>query len=296
MIPLKHVLNIKKKTIQRRIIGTKESAMKLTPFLFLVAALSLNIIAPISFAQDAKQKAMNQPASVTDAARTARLDMALENLRQELKIPALSAAIVKYQKVVWAKGFGYADVENKIPATEHTSYHLASLTKTFASTILMQLVQEGKINLDDPVSKYGIALESNGVIRVKHLFSHTSEGNPGERYSYNGNRFGELDKVVERATGKSFAELLIANILDPLDMKETAPNVPNVLKTKSPAGADQKMEDEVKAALTSLLAGFSADNVDQIEKYFALELNSFPRDGGLLTAFPDLARMRGWYR
>jgi CubicO group peptidase (beta-lactamase class C family) len=270
--------------------------MKLTRFLFLVAALSLNIIAPIAFAQDAKQKAMNQPASVTDAARMARLDMILENLRQELKIPALSAAIVKDQKVVWAKGFGYADVENKIPATEHTSYHLASLTKTFASTILMQLVQEGKINLDDPVSKYGITLESNGVIRVKHLFSHTSEGNPGERYSYNGNRFGELDKVIRKATGKSFAELLIANILDPLDMKETAPNIPNILKTKSPAGTDQKMEDEVKAALTSLLAGFSAGNVDQIEKYFAPELNSFPRDGGLLTAFADLARLRGWYR
>ncbi len=235
-------------------------------------------------------------AGQSDASGLARLEMLLENLRQELKIPALSTAIVKDQKVVWAKGFGYADVENKIPATEHTSYHLASLTKTFASTILMQLVQEGKINLDDPVSKYGIALESNGVIRVKHLFSHTSEGNPGEQYSYNGNRFGELDKVIKKATGKSFAELLIANILDPLDMTETAPNVPNILKTKSPAGTDQKMEDEVKAAFTSLFAGFSAGNVDQIEKYFAPELNNFPRDGGLLTEFVDRARLRGWYR
>jgi CubicO group peptidase (beta-lactamase class C family) len=88
----------------------------------------------------------------------ARFETLLESLRQELKIPAYSAAIVKDQKVIWAKGFGYADVENKIPATEHTAYHLASLTKTFASTILMQLVQEGKIKLDDPVSKYGITL------------------------------------------------------------------------------------------------------------------------------------------
>src|SRR5687767_6141133 len=147
--------------------------------------------------------------------RIARFETQLESLRQELKIPAYSAAIVKDQKVIWAKGFGYADVENKIPATEHTAYHLASLTKTFASTILMQLVQEGKIKLDDPVSKYGITLESNGVIKVRHLFSHTSEGNPGERYSYNGNRFAELDKVVQRASGKSFGELLIANILEP---------------------------------------------------------------------------------
>ena len=66
---------------------------------------------------------------------------------------------------------------------------------------------------------------------MKHLLSHTSEGNPGERYSYNGNRFAELDKVIQKATGKSFAELLIANILDPLDMKETGPNAPQVVKT-----------------------------------------------------------------
>ena len=142
--------------------------------------------------------------SSTDAARLARLETQLETLRQELKIPALSSAIVKDQKVIWAKGFGFSDVENKVPATEHTPYHLASLTKTIASTILMQLVQDGKIKLEDPVSKYGINLQSDGVITVRHLFSHTSEGNPGEAYRYNGNRFAELDKVIERATGKSF--------------------------------------------------------------------------------------------
>src|SRR6476646_1186576 len=49
----------------------------------------------------------------SDAARIARLETLLESLRQELKIPAYSAAIVKDQKVIWAKGFGYADVENK---------------------------------------------------------------------------------------------------------------------------------------------------------------------------------------
>src|SRR6185369_11259424 len=175
-----------------------------------------------------------QSGQLSESARIASFETQLESLRQELKIPAYSAAIVKNQKVIWAKGFGYADVENKIPATEHTAYHLASLTKTFASTILMQLIQDGKVKLDDPVSKYGIVLESDGVIRVRHLFSHTSEGNPGERYSYNGNRFAELDKVIQRASGKSFAELLIANILDPLGMNETAPNVPKIVSTRSP--------------------------------------------------------------
>ena len=232
----------------------------------------------------------------SDAARIARLETLLESLRQDLKIPAYSAAIVKDQKVIWAKGFGYADVENKIPATEHTAYHLASLTKTFASTILMQLVQEGKVKLDDPVSKYGITLESNGVIRVRHLLSHTSEGNPGEQYRYNGNRFSELDKVVQRASGKSFAELLIANILDPLSMNETAPNVPRTVSTKSPNAAGQAAEAEVKAAVMDIFASLNSGNIDQVERHLAPQQNRFPAEGGLLTSFINAADLRGAFQ
>jgi CubicO group peptidase (beta-lactamase class C family) len=232
----------------------------------------------------------------SDAERVKRLEAQLENLRQELRIPALSAAVVKDQKILWAKGFGYADVENKVPATEHTPYHLASLTKTFASTILMQLVQEGKINLDDPVSKYGINLESNGIIRVKHLLSHTSEGTPGENYRYNGNRFGELDKVVEKATGKSFAELLIEKILDPLGLNETAPNVPRIVPTKSPAGADSAAEEEVKTTVTSIAAGFNSGNLDQIERFVAPQANSFLGQGGFLTEFLNSQELRSAFQ
>ena len=226
------------------------------------------------------------------SARITRFETLLESLRQDLKIPAYSAAIVKDQKVIWAKGFGYAAVENKIPATEHTAYHLASLTKTFASTILMRLVQEGKVKLDDPVSKYGIVLESDGVIRVRHLLSHTSEGNPGEQYRYNGNRFAELDKVVQRASGKSFGELLIANILDPLGMNETAPNVPRMVSTRSPNTADQTAEAEVKAAVMDIVGGFNSSNVDQIERRLAPQQNRFRGEGGFLVSFVDAPELR----
>src|SRR6185436_19474736 len=114
-----------------------------------------------------------------------------------------------------------------------------------------------------------------GVIRVRHLFSHTSEGNPGERYSYNGNRFAELDKVVERATGKSFAELLIANILDPLGMNDTAPNVPTIVSTKSPNAASESAEVEVKAAVMDIVDGYNSGNVDQIERRLAPQQTRF---------------------
>jgi CubicO group peptidase (beta-lactamase class C family) len=262
----------------------------------ITLVLTVAIAVQAVFVRVTGARAADYTAQSTDAQRIARFETLLESLRQELKIPAYSAAIVKDQKVIWAKGFGYADVENKIPATEHTPYHLASLTKTFASTILMRLVQEGKIKLDDPVSKYGITLESAGVITVRHLLSHTSEGNPGEQYRYNGNRFAELDKVIQGATGKSFGELLIANILDPLGMNETAPNVPRIVSTKSPDAAGRAAETEVKAAVMDIVAGFNTGNVDQIERRLAPQNNRFQGEGGFLTSYIDGTELRGAFQ
>src|SRR5215208_4578221 len=274
----------------------KEIIMKFKTRGLVIVALAAVIVVQTIFVRAKGSYTAAQTAEASDAVRIAHLETLLENLRQELKIPAYSAAIVKNQKVLWAKGFGYADVENKIPATEHTPYHLASLTKTFASTILMQLVQEGKVKLDDPVSKYGITLESDGVIKVRHLLSHTSEGNPGEQYRYNGNRFAELDKVIERATGKSFAELVIANILDPLGMNETAPNVPRIVSTKSPNATSQAAEAEVKAAVMDIISGFNSGNVDQIERRLVPQQNHFQGDGGFLTSFIDASELRGAFQ
>ena len=106
----------------------------------------------------------------------------LADMQRELSIPGMSVAIVKDQELLWAQGFGYADVGAKRPATPDTPYEIASLTKTLSSTILMQLVEQGKVNLDDPVSKYGIYIKSPGVIRVRHLLGHTSEREPGSLF------------------------------------------------------------------------------------------------------------------
>ncbi|MEJ2614261.1 MAG: serine hydrolase [Ignavibacteriaceae bacterium] len=154
----------------------------------------------------------------------AEFENVLERIRTDLKIPGLSAAITKNRKIVWAKGFGYANKEGAAEAAPETVYHLASLTKTFAATLIMQLVEENKLSLDDPVSDYGIDLEAQGVIRVKHLLSHTSEGIPGSHYSYSGNRYSYLDYVMSGVSGKSFCELLNEKIILSLNLNLTAAN------------------------------------------------------------------------
>ena len=152
------------------------------------------------------------------------LETDLETLRQLLKIPGFSAGIVRDQQLVWAKGFGFADLEEQVEATPGTPYHLASLTKPFTAAIIMQLVEEGTLSLDDPVSAYGVQLESLGIIRVKHLLSMTSRGNPGEGYHYDGYRYSLLSQVIEGATGRSFQALLAERILEPLGLRHTVPS------------------------------------------------------------------------
>ena len=162
--------------------------------------------------------------SLSDAERLDRFEVQLEQLRQQMGIPALSAAIVKDQRLIWAQGFGSADPRRKVEAGPDTPYHLASLTKPIAAVIVMQLVEEGKLGLDDPVSKFGIEIDSPGIVRVRNLLNHTSAGIPGSNFEYDGGRFELLTFVIEQASGRTLRELMHERILEPLALSGTATN------------------------------------------------------------------------
>ena len=74
-------------------------------------------------------------------------EVRLESIRGALYIPGMSAAIAKGGQVVWAKGLGYADVENHVPVDPTIPFRLASLTKPVASVLIMQLVKAGMLDL-----------------------------------------------------------------------------------------------------------------------------------------------------
>jgi CubicO group peptidase (beta-lactamase class C family) len=171
----------------------------------------------------AQSRRIAHAASRNDLMRLRRLELQFEQLRSLLRIPGMSAAIVKDQKLLWAKGFGYADLEKRVPATPNTLYYIASLTKTFATTALMQLVEQGKLDLDEPMSKYSSDFKYDQV-KVKHVLSHTSGGTPGDRFSYDGARFALLTSIVENKTGKSFRQAITEMFLDPLNMSDSVPS------------------------------------------------------------------------
>lgn len=158
--------------------------------------------------------------------RIKRLEHQLDDLSQALKIPSISAAIVKDQKLLWAKGIGFADVENKVSATPETNYRIASLTKPVASTLLMQLAEEGTLDLDAPMAKYSPEFQQRfggRATTVRHVLTHTSHDPSGATYWYDGYRFSFLSDVVARVSGKSFRERLTRNILDTVNMADSVP-------------------------------------------------------------------------
>lgn len=169
------------------------------------------------------------PGAGPPAQTLAEFESQLERLRAQLVIPGMSAIVMSHDTIVWEGSFGMADLASHKRVTPTTQFHLASLTKTFASTIVLQLVEQGLVDLDDPVSDYGLTVPGSGIIRVRHLLSHTSEGVPGEEFRYNGDRFALLDQVIHRATGESFAMRVMERIVTPLALDQTAPNPLNAV-------------------------------------------------------------------
>jgi CubicO group peptidase (beta-lactamase class C family) len=200
-----------------------------------------------------------------------KFKMRMEGLREQLSIPGLSLAVLHRQRILFADGFGYANLEKRIPATPETPYNIASLTKTFSAAVLMKLVEQGRLDLDaelavllkskvikrghntyngyfegcqkikaasrNPFFRYPSLIRDfhcdSEQITVRHLLTHTSQGVPGENYRYNGFLFGFLSSVIEAASGEDFDKNLVKTIIKPLDMSSTIPSWDDQLRDRT---------------------------------------------------------------
>jgi len=184
-----------------------------------------------------------------------------DRIRAEMKrhqIPGLSLAVLKKGKVVKAKGYGFANVEWTVPATPETVYQLASITKCFTATAVMQLVEDGKITLKDNISAHLPHLPSAwSEVTVWHLLTHSSgiksytqlaaiadnpekhfnaaemialvadlplEFRPGERYEYSNTGYYVLGMLIEKCSGQSYGNFLEKRIFKPAGMASTRVN------------------------------------------------------------------------
>lgn len=110
----------------------------------------------------------------------AELEEYIESVVKMNRPPSLSIAVVKDGRMVYNKTFGLADGPRKVPATNETVYHWMSMTKMTTAVSIMQLQDQGKLNIDDPVEKYlpffrvKQRSENGEVIAIRHLLNHSS--------------------------------------------------------------------------------------------------------------------------
>jgi CubicO group peptidase (beta-lactamase class C family) len=177
---------------------------------------------------------------------------------EERNVPSVSLAVVRDGEIVWEEAFGLADIENKIKATSGTVYPIASATKPFTATALMVLVERGLADLDRPANDYlkgaGLRAYEGDAARatIRRVLHHTSglpmswdflfEGTsrrklpletvlgrygvlvspPGESYNYSNLGYAVLEAVIERVSGRPYAEFLAAEVFKPLGLDRTS--------------------------------------------------------------------------
>jgi len=177
----------------------------------------------------------------------------------EGRAPSVAVAVVKHDRLVWAEGFGYADLETQRPATADSIYLLASVSKPITATGLMVLADRGQIDLDKPANDYlpGPKLRatqgSERDITLRRLANHTSwmqvhynfyydnvpplsrdevirrygisHTPPGARIEYCNLAFGILDYITEVVAGAPWTQFMEKNVYDPIGMSHTSDRV-----------------------------------------------------------------------
>lgn len=243
--------------------------------------------------------------TATDA-RFADLDTAFARVLNDWKCAGFAVAVVEKDKIVYAKGFGYADVENKIPITEHTQFAAGSCTKAFTCATLGILRSENKLDFDKPVRDYLPQLrfysdEMTKNITVRDLMCHRTglprhdeawglfatnsvdtllkrvqyqEPNAGlrEKWQYNNFMFVAQGKIVENLTGKSYRAYLREKIFRPLGITNINFSVDTMAISKDRA------------------LGYTVTEDDKLYKLAYANLDVMSAVGGINTSVSEMAK------
>src|SRR5262245_15485651 len=216
--------------------------------------LALALFAAIITVASARQR--NNSATAFDSVR--------EFIKQQLserRLPSVAVAVARDGQIIWEEAFGWADSEKRVPATQHTMYSLASISKPFTATGLMILKERGRIELDRPINEY--LGESKLTVRVgnpadatvRRVANHTAGlplhyqffyedesyrapsrdetirryGNcvtaPGERFEYSNLGYGILDHIITRVSGHNYADFMREEVFLPLGLTHTSVNI-----------------------------------------------------------------------
>jgi CubicO group peptidase (beta-lactamase class C family) len=209
-------------------------------------------------------------------------------VRSELarqRVPGMSVAVLRGDSMLLARGYGYANVEHHVPATDSTVYPVGSVSKQFTAAAIVMLSEQGRLRLDDPITRY--LPEGSAVwpsVTIRHLLTHTSgvpqdtvpdwrrdytetelvrsaaaqplEFEPGDRESYSSTGYALLGIIIHRVTGVFYGDFLRDHLFRPLGMRTARVNsdadiVPNRAAGYYLAGDTLKNQEWVSPSINS---------------------------------------------
>jgi D-alanyl-D-alanine carboxypeptidase len=206
--------------------------------------------------------------------------------------PGAAVIIVKDRQILLRKGYGMANLEWGIPNTPGTVFRIGSVTKQFTAVASLMLVEQGKLDLQDPIEKFLPGYPAHGhIITVEHLLTHTSgiksytgmkewlpvwgkdfkleelidffkfqpmDSAPGQRWIYNNSAYILLAAVIQQASGLAYDEFLEQKLLKPLGMLHTCLELPGRIIPNRAAGYEKGAQGFTNAAYISMTQPLSA--------------------------------------
>lgn len=208
-----------------------------------------------------------------------------------------TALIAENGKVIYKGAFGPANMEWNIPNTPDTKFRLGSITKQFTATVILQLVEQGKIKLEGKLSDYlpEYRKDVGDKVTIHHLLTHTSgipsytsqpgffenvsrnpykvdefvkkyasgdlEFEPGSKYTYNNSGYFLLGAIIQRITGKSYEQVLKANIFDPAGMTNTGYDHYDTILPKRASGYRKTPDGYTNAAYLDMSIPYAAGSL-----------------------------------
>ncbi len=208
-----------------------------------------------------------------------------------------SVLVSEQAKVIYKKGFGMANMEWDIPNKPNTKHRLGSITKQFTAMLILQLVAEGKLDLQAPITAYlpDYPKASGDLITIHHLLTHTSgipnytafpkfmqdesrnpyspedfvkkfdekalDFTPGDKFSYSNSGYFLLGVIAEKLSGKSYEQLLHEKIFTPLKMNDTGfDNHGDILKNRA-TGYEKQGKNYVNSQYIDMTIPYAAGSM-----------------------------------
>src|SRR5580698_8572123 len=219
---------------------------------FFAVVLSLFTLAPAAFLDAQATSSFMQPVDTLPADVRGKIDAVATKVLADTGVPSASIAIVQKGQIVYTQAYGKARLEPLTPAVPQMRYSIGSISKQFTAASILLLEQQGKLSIDDPVSKYIPGLTRGNEVTIRMLLSHTSgyqdywpqdylmppmreaataqhildvwgkkalDFDPGTRWQYSNTNFVIAGRIVEMVSGMQLMPFLQQNVFRPLNME-----------------------------------------------------------------------------